>query len=120
MNPKKPAARRRKKADPLRGDFGPGVAEESGASAAGADAPADRPLGSIPCAGEGCFLRPFANLALRFAPRIVTGHGPSLGRAAGSGLEMMKALRDFLDEEIALAEGRGRGDARKVTKIPLD
>jgi hypothetical protein len=117
MSPKKPAARRRKKADPLRDDFGPGVAE---GAEAGAAPGAERPFGTIPCAGEGCFLKPFATLVLKFTPRLVAGHGPSLGRAAGSGLEMMKALRDFLDEEISLAERGGRGEGPRVTKIPVE
>lgn len=114
MSPRAKTSKKRKAPDPLREDFGPG--------ADGAPDPtaAERPFGAIPCAGEGCFLKPFAGLVLRFTPRIVTGHGPSLARAASSGLEMMKALRDFLDEEIALAERAGRGDAAKVTKIPVD
>jgi hypothetical protein len=39
----------------------------------------------------------------------------ALGRAAFSGVEMMKALRDFLDEEISMVErasGKGESGAR--------
>jgi len=63
----------------------------------------------MPCGGEGCFLQPVANLATRFAFRLARGHGGSLSRAAFSGIELMKALRDFLDEEIAFAEKAARG-----------
>ena len=111
MTVKKRGKRPRK--DPVREDFGPGA--EEGA------APAERPFGAIPCAGEGCFLKPLADLFSRFTLRVVRGHGFSLGRAAFSGIELMKALRDYLDEEIALAErATSPGAAPRVTKIPVE
>jgi hypothetical protein len=67
----------------------------------------------MPCGGEGCFLHPLANLATGFALRVARGHGGSLGRAAFSGIELMKALRDFLDEEIEFAE-RAAGRAGRT------
>jgi hypothetical protein len=46
----------------------------------------------------------------------------ALGRAAFSGVEMMKALRDFLDEEIAMVErAAGKGDgAPRYEKIRVE
>jgi hypothetical protein len=62
-----------------------------------------------------------ADLVGRFALRASLRHGGSLSRAAFSGLELMKALRDFLDEEIALAERAGRGGAgERFVKIPVE
>ena len=47
----------------------------------------------------------------------------ALGRAAFSGVELLKALRDFLNEEIALAERAGakeEGSATRYAKIDVD
>ena len=45
----------------------------------------------------------------------------ALGRAAFSGIELMKALRDFLDEEIALAQSaRTPGAGARYEKIKVD
>ena len=121
-------------ADGLEGDFGPGFEE-----AAARPEPAGTPRGQeppgapgagfagfgagIPCGGEGCFLKPFGELAARFALELARrGHADSATRAATSGIELLKALRDFLDEEIAFAERAAearRGTAR-YTKIPVE
>ncbi len=84
--------------DPIGADFGPGP-----------ELPPEPPftpgpIPGMPCGGRGCFLHPVANLATRFAFKLARGHGGSLSRAALSGIELMKALRDFLDEEITFAE----------------
>ncbi len=102
--------RRRKKpsARSVKEDFGPGPAEGEPAFPAG-------PIPGIPCGGEGCFLHPVANLATRFALRVARGHGGSIGRAATSGIELLQAMRDFLDEEIAFAE-RAAGTSGKAGK----
>jgi hypothetical protein len=77
----------------------------------------------MPCGGQGCFLHPVASLVSRFALRAARGHGGSLGRAAFSGIEMMKAMRDFLDEEIGFAEraaGRAGSAKQGYEKIPVE
>ena len=88
-------------------EFGPGLPEEP--------APAARerggPIPGLACAGEGCVFKPAADLVGRFSLRLARGHGSTLSRAKTSGIEFMKALRDFLDEEIALAE-RAAGGGR--------
>lgn len=112
--PKRPKRPTRPRKDPLADDFGPGPESEPAPCA-------ERPVAGIPCAGEGCFLKPLADLIAKFAPRVVRGHGPSLGRAALSGIEMMKAMRDYLDEEIDMAErAAARGTGPRVTKIPVE
>jgi hypothetical protein len=59
----------------------------------------------------------------RFALQVARrGHADSATRAATSGLELLRALRDFLDEEIAFAE-RGAQKQRaseRYTKIPVE
>ena len=86
-------------------EFGPGLPEEP--------APAARerggPIPGLACAGEGCVFKPAADLVGRFSLRLARGHGSTLSRAKTSGIEFMKALRDFLDEEIALAERTAGG-----------
>ncbi len=75
----------------------------------------------VACGGEACLLSPVANLFAKFGLRMVRGRGASLSRVAFSSIELMKALRDFLDEEIALAEkAAGGGEAPRYEKIPLD
>jgi len=110
-------AKKKKPGDPL-DDFGPGVA------APPATPPADpgRAGGPIPflaCGGESCFLRPAAGLVGRFS--VSLAGRAALGRAAFSGIELMKALRDFLDEEITLAERATKpGGAPHYEKIKVD
>ncbi len=119
-------ARRKKSADPLEADFGPGVAREDARAGTAPRPRAEEPRASGPipglaCGGEGCFLRPAAGLLGKFSVSIA-GRA-ALGRAAFSGIELMKALRDFLDEEIALAEraaGKGEGGTPRYTKIDVE
>jgi hypothetical protein len=102
MRPTRRAARphRRPKADPLNADFGPGLAEEEASRR-----PASGPIPGLACAGDNCVLKPAADLIGRFILSLGSrGHGSTLSRAALSGIELMKALRDFLDTEIALVE----------------
>jgi hypothetical protein len=115
-------ARKKKTADPLEADFGPGAAPR-GASAPRAEAPnaprAGGPIPGLACGGEGCFLRPAAGLVGRFS--VSLAGRAALGRAASSGIELMKALRDFLDEEIALAERAAKPDgASRYEKIKVE
>jgi hypothetical protein len=114
-------AKKKRPADPLEADFGPG-AEPPKEGGAGEDAHASRPGGPIPglaCGGEGCFLRPAAGLVGRFS--VSLAGRAALGRAAFSGIELMKALRDFLDEEIAIAERATKPDgAPRYEKIRVD
>lgn len=110
-------------------DFGPGVAEAGAEAGAGRSAdeterrfPAG-PFPSLACAGEGCLFRPAANLVSRFALRMARGHTGSLAHAASSGIELMRALRDFLDEEIELAEraaGKRPAGATRFEKIEVE
>ena len=98
-------------------EFGPGLGKE----------PAPRakerggPIPGLACAGEGCIFKPAADLVGRFSLRLARGRRSTLSRAASSGIEFMKALRDFLDEEIALAERAGGGGARsRYEKIEVE
>lgn len=113
--------RKKKHRDPLDADFGPG-AVPGGAPVDGTAEATPRSGGPIPglaCGGEGCFLRPAAGLIGRFS--VSLAGRAALGRAAGSGIELMKALRDFLDEEIALATRATRGDgAPRYEKIKVE
>jgi hypothetical protein len=110
-------ARKKKPADPL-DDFGPGVAAPSAAPAGDAGR-AGGPIPGLACGGEGCFLRPAAGLVGRFS--VSLAGRAALGRAAFSGIELMKALRDFLDEEIALAERATKpGGASRYEKIKVE
>lgn len=115
-------ARRTKKKDPLDEDFGPGVREEKEHGEADARRAASGPIPGLACAGEGCLFKPAADLVGKFSMRLARGHGSSLSRAATSGIELMKALRDFLDEEIALAEraARAGGTPPRYEKIRVD
>ncbi len=127
--------------DPLDRDFGPGqsdggthyrgaadrVDDSTGArgDAEGLGEAPDRRTdsGRLSCLGEGCVFKPAADLVLKFTARIARGHLGSLSHAALSGIELMRALRDFLDEEIALAEqaaGRRPGGGPRYTKIPVE
>ncbi|MHB1046808.1 MAG: hypothetical protein ACYC4P_12435 [Thermoanaerobaculia bacterium] len=114
--------------DGLEPDFGPGF---DPAEAAPADAEAgvengDRAPDSgsrIPCGKDGCLLKPIGDLAARFALELARrGHSESAARAATSGIELLRAMRDFLDEEIALAEraAEARRTAGRYTKIPVE
>ena len=99
-------------------EFGPGLREEP------APAAKERggPIPGLACAGEGCIFKPAADLVGRFSLRLARGHGSTLSRAATSGIEFMKALRDFLDEEIALAEraAGGGGKRPRYEKIEVE
>ncbi len=131
------AESRRKKSrqggDGLESDFGPGFeptpGNSSGAKERGADIPGDGQresfagLGAIPCGRDGCFLKPVGDLVTRFALSLARrGHSDSAARAATSGIELLRALRDFLDEEIAFAErtAKARRGSERYTKIPVD
>ena len=129
--------RNRKAGDALDADFGPawepgreapgetgpgGGAGGGGDVGSGADGFAG-PGGGIPCGRDGCFLKPLGDLAARFALELARrGHSDSAVRAATSGIGLLKALRDFLDEEIALAEraAEARRGAARYTKIPVE
>lgn len=123
--------------DGLEADFGPGPEppEEGRAEAAGraprgsgAEDASERGWAAeagtrIPCGKDGCLLKPLGDLATRFVLELARrGHSDSAARAATSGIELLKALRDFLDEEIALAEraAEARRTAARYTKIPVE
>ena len=126
--------RTRKAGDGLDADFGP--AWEPGREAPGEAGPGGEegggrdggsgfagPGGGIPCGRDGCFLKPLGDLAARFALELARrGHSDSAVRAATSGIGLLRALRDFLDEEIALAEraSEARRGAARYTKIPVE
>lgn len=122
MNTRKP----KKKKDPLEKDFGPGPRGDgprtkAGGNRAESGAIGGGPIPGLACAGNGCLFKPAADLIGRFSLRLARGHGSTLSRAATSGIEFMKALRDFLDEEIALAErASGRGGAPRYEKIEVE
>jgi len=98
-------------------DFGPGLHRERAPEAKERGGP----IPGLACAGEGCIFKPAADLVAKFSLRRARGHGSTLSRAATSGIEFMKALRDFLDEEIALAERAGGGGARpRYEKIQVE
>lgn len=132
------AERRRRdeerEADGLEGDFGPGFDGQATGPEAAASPRGEEPPGSpgagfagfgagIPCGGDGCLLKPLGDLAARFALELARrGHADSATRAATSGIELLKALRDFLDEEIAFAEraAAARRGAARYAKIPVE
>lgn len=105
-------ARKTKKKDPLEEDFGPGLAGEARPRRSDSPRAASGPIPGLACAGDGCILKPAADLVGKFSLRLARRHGSTLSRAASSGIEFMKALRDFLDEEIAYAERAAAGGAR--------
>jgi len=112
--------RKAKPRDPLDADFGPGVAKDAPAEAPAPGPPrASGPIPGLACGGEGCFLRPAAGLVGKFS--VSLAGRAALGRAAGSGIELLKALRDFLDEEIALAERATKaGPGARYEKIKVE
>ncbi|MHB8799056.1 MAG: hypothetical protein ACYDBY_11410 [Thermoanaerobaculia bacterium] len=129
--------RSRSAGDGLEADFGPGFepSEEGRTESNGGTAPKPGAGGAaegrwtaeegarIPCGKEGCVLKPLGDLATRFVLELARrGHSDSATRAATSGIELLKALRDFLDEEIALAErtAEARRTAARYTKIPVE
>ncbi len=119
--PKRRPRRPKKTTDEVEREFGPGVVGEPPPARATSSSP--HPSGPIPglaCAGEGCLLKPAADLVGKFA--LSLAGRATLGRAAGSGLELLKALRDFLNEEIALAErASGRsGASPRYEKIKVE
>ena len=107
--------------DPLEADFGP----EPEVVAPG-ETSSSFPQGPFPgraCGGDGCLLKPVGSLLGRFALRLSRGHADSLSRAAFSGIELMKALRDFLDEEIVIAENAAVRTGKvhpRYSKIPVE
>ena len=131
-------AKRKRSGDGLDGDFGPGAdpgvdpapGAPRGAGGDGPPGPGDsRAEGfggfgaGIPCGRDGCFLKPVGDLVGRFALELARrGHADSASRAATSGLEFLRALRDFLDEEIALAERAAEKQraSGRYTKIPVE
>lgn len=119
--PRRRPHRRRKAANPVECDFGPGVQEDASPGAAASPPPPSGPIPGLACAGENCLLKPAADLIGRFA--LSLAGRAALGRAAGSGIELLKALRDFLNEEIALAEragGKGEGAPARYEKIKVE
>jgi hypothetical protein len=115
-------ARKTKKHDPLEADFGPGPVDEPSGARASAPRAASGPIPGLACAGDGCVLKPAADLVGKFSLRLARRHGSTLSRAASSGIEFMKALRDFLDEEIAFAEraASGGGKSPRYEKIKVE
>ncbi len=124
----------RKAGDGLENDFGPGFDPAPGTPDGGTP---PRPSGTaeartpgfggfgagIPCGGDGCFLKPVGDLVTRFTLQLAQrGHAESATRAATSGIELLRALRDFLDEEIAFAEraAKKQRGAERYTKIPVE
>jgi len=125
----------RKAGDGLEDDFGPGFdptpeapegatgprPSDRGESRWDAGIPAD--FAGIPCGKGGCVLKPVGDLVTRFAFELARrGHTDSAQRATTSGVELLRALRDFLDEEIAFAEraAAARHSAARYTKIPVE
>jgi hypothetical protein len=115
-------ARKTKKKDPLEADFGPGPVDEPEPARASAPRAGSGPIPGLACAGDGCVLKPAADLVGKFSLRLARRHGSTLSRAASSGIEFMKALRDFLDEEIAFAEraAQGSGKPSRYEKIKVE
>lgn len=111
-------AARRPASSSFEEQFGPGRGEEPAPEARERGGP----IPGLACAGEGCIFKPAADLVGRFSLRLARGHKSTLSRAATSGIEFMKALRDFLDEEIALAErAAGGGGVRgRYEKIEVE
>jgi hypothetical protein len=111
--------RKKKHRDPLEADFGPGAVPGSAGEPARETPRAGGPIPGLACGGEGCVLRPAAGLLGKFS--VSLAGRAALGRAASSGIEVMKALRDFLDEEIALAERASKPGAHpRYEKIKVD
>ncbi|MEO8054360.1 MAG: hypothetical protein ABI768_04360 [Acidobacteriota bacterium] len=111
-------ARKKKPVDPFEADFGPGVASPDAAKTEAGAPRAGGPIPGLACGGEGCFLRPAAGLVGKFS--VSLAGRAALGRAAFSGIELMKALRDFLDEEIALAERATTPGGARYEKIRVE
>ena len=125
----------RKAGDGLEDDFGPGFDPTPEASeGATGGRPSDRDesrrdagfaaaFAGIPCGKDGCLLKPVGDLVTRFAFELARrGHADSAQRATTSGVGLLRALRDFLDEEIAFLErtAEAREGAARYTKIPVE
>jgi hypothetical protein len=125
----------RKTGDGLEDDFGPGFdpTPETPEGATDGRPPgrdenrrdAGLPAGfaGIPCGKDGCLLKPVGDLVTRFAFELARrGHSDSAQRATTSGVELLRALRDFLDEEIAFVEraAEARRSSARYTKIPVE
>jgi hypothetical protein len=121
--------------DGLDDDFGPGFDPTPEApEGASSGQPSDRDesrrdagfsaaFAGIPCGKDGCLLKPVGDLVTRFAFELARrGHADSAQRATTSGVEFLRALRDFLDEEIAFLEraAEARQGAARYTKIPVE
>lgn len=120
--PKSRARRRGGRIDPVERDFGPG--EETAPLPPEPEAPSASGAGPFPglaCGGDSCLLKPAADLVGRFT--LSLAGRAALGRAAFSGVELLKALRDFLNEEIALAEraaGKGETSRQHYERIKVE
>lgn len=122
---RKSAGRTRRRSadvDPIERDFGPGEKAEPHAPEPETPSPsAAGPILGLACGGDNCLLKPAADLVGKFA--LSLAGRAALGRAAGSGIELLKALRDFLNEEIALAEratSKDGGGSPRYEKIKVE
>ncbi len=120
--------------DGLEDDFGPGFDPTPETPEGTKGQPADRAeyrrdagfasaFAGIPCGKDGCLLKPVGDLVTRFAFELARrGHSDSAQRATTSGVELLRALRDFLDEEIAFLErtAEARQSAARYTKIRVE
>ena len=122
---RKPGGRTRRRSpgvDPIERDFGPGEAAEP--TAPEPEKPSSSTAGPFPglaCGGDNCLLKPAADLVGRFT--LSLAGRAALGRAAFSGVALLKALRDFLDEEISLAEraaGKGGAAPQRYERIKVE
>ena len=123
---KSPPPRSRRAPDRIEEAFGPGAAAKDAPADEEAEPASEPPRGPIDgyaCGGERCVFAPATALVTRFAAQLGPRHLRSLSHAATSGIELMKALRDFLDEEIAIAErasGKSRPGGRRYEKISVE
>ncbi|MCC6131669.1 MAG: hypothetical protein IT186_17265 [Acidobacteria bacterium] len=107
--------------DPTERDFGPDPGPQPSCSGFGNGTCASGPIPGVPCGGEGCFLRPLASLVQTVFVHLSQNHPGSLRHASVSAIELMKAAREFLDEEIALAERvRAAQGGQRFHKIHID
>lgn len=115
-----PAANEEPSPDPTERDFGPDPGPQS-CPGAGTGTCSTGPIPGVACGGEACFLRPFASLAQTVFVHLSQNHPGTLRHVTASGIEFMKAVREFLDEEIALAERmRAAQGGQRFHKIHID
>lgn len=106
--------------DPTERDFGPEPNHES-CHGFGSASCNGGPIPGVPCGGDGCFLKPVASLIQTMFLQLSQNHPGSLRHATASGIEMMKAMREFLDEGIAIAErARAAQTGQRFHKIQVD